>query len=83
METWQYSKGHRWRYDGDDILAGMDMRFEANEDAKAAGLCGCECGVCGPEHSHNVEEGCVCAPLACPCFEHRATDVSRPAIATS
>jgi hypothetical protein len=39
--------------------------------------------VCGPEHSHNVEEGCVCAPLACPCFEYRATDPSRPAIATS
>jgi hypothetical protein len=68
-ETWQYSRGHAWRYDGDDVPIGMHMRFQANDEAKAAGLCGCECGVCGPAHSHDVEDGCICAPLTCPCLD--------------
>jgi hypothetical protein len=69
MATWQYSKGHVWRYDNDDVPAGMRMRFEVDEEAQKAGLCGCECRVCGPQQPHTVEEGCVCAPLACPCLD--------------
>ncbi|MGH2703046.1 MAG: hypothetical protein ACRDJ2_14895 [Actinomycetota bacterium] len=69
MATWQYSIGHIWRYDGNLVPAGMSMRFETNDGAKAAGLCGCECGVCRPHHPHTVEEGCACAMLACPCLD--------------
>jgi hypothetical protein len=69
MATWQYSIGHIWRYDGDPVSAGMSMRFESNEEAKAAGLCGCECGVCRPHHPHTVEEGCACAIFACHCLD--------------
>ena len=47
----------------------MSMRFETNDEAKAAGLCGCECGVCRPQHPHTVEEGCACSMLACPCLD--------------
>ena len=76
MATWQYSIGHVWRYDGNDVPARMNVRFEANDEAKAAGLCGCECGVCGPAHPHTVEEGCICAPLSCPCLDSETTDHS-------
>jgi hypothetical protein len=69
MASWQYFVGHVWRYDGDDVPAGMEVRFEAIEDAQAAGLCGCECGVCGPDDPHAVDDGCVCTPLACPCLD--------------
>jgi hypothetical protein len=69
MATWQYSIGHIWRYDGDLVPAGMSMRFERNEEAKASGLCGCECGVCKPHHPHTAEKGCACAILACPCLD--------------
>ncbi|MGH2736982.1 MAG: hypothetical protein ACRDKZ_15490 [Actinomycetota bacterium] len=69
MRTWQYSIGHAWRYDGDAVPSGMSMRFDANEEAKAAGLCGCECGVCAPGHAHDVEDGCACALLTCPCLD--------------
>jgi hypothetical protein len=69
MATWQYSIGHIWRYDGDLVPAGMSMRFDSNEEAKAAGLCGCDCGVCNPHHPHTAEEGCACAILACPCLD--------------
>ena len=68
MATWQYSIGHVWRFDSNDIPAAMEMRFAVNEEAKASGLCGCDCGVCGPEDPHTVDDGCVCGPLACPCL---------------
>jgi hypothetical protein len=69
MATWQYSIGHVWRYDSDEVPAGMRMRFELDEEAKKSGLCGCECGVCEPQQPHIVEDGCVCTPLACPCLD--------------
>jgi hypothetical protein len=69
MATWQYSIGHVWRYDSDEVPAGMRMRFEVDEEARKTGPCGCDCGVCEPQHPHTVEDGCVCAPLACPCLD--------------
>lgn len=72
MGTWQYSIGHAWRYDRDDVPAGMKMRFEISEEAKAAGLCGCECGVCEPDRPHTAEDGCVCETLGCPCLDPAA-----------
>ncbi|MGH2698849.1 MAG: hypothetical protein ACRDJL_06575, partial [Actinomycetota bacterium] len=66
---WQYSIGHIWRYEGDPVPAGMSMRLEVSDEAKAAGLCGCECGLCKPHHPHTVKEGCACAMLACPCLD--------------
>jgi hypothetical protein len=69
MATWQYSVGHEWRYNGDDVPGGMSVRFQPNEEATTAGLCDCECGVCRPGHPHDVDDGCVCGLLVCPCLD--------------
>ena len=67
MPTWQHGSGHAWRYDSDEILGSMTVRFDevALEDEAA---CACRCGRCRRDEPHRVEEGCACALTACPCL---------------
>ena len=69
---WGYSAGHAWRYDVETLPSSMEVRFHALDEAVDAGFCGCECGVCRPEHSHSVEDGCVCSLFGCFCFDKTA-----------
>jgi len=73
MSTWQFSIGHVWRYDNNDVPFGMHVRFSVNDEAIADGRCGCECGVCKPEDPHNVADGCICDLLGCSCTELNAS----------
>jgi hypothetical protein len=69
---WGFTAGHAWRYDIETIASSMQVRFHALDEAVAAGYCGCECGVCRPEHSHSVDDGCVCSLFGCFCYDQSA-----------
>jgi hypothetical protein len=67
--TWHYAAGHRWQYDNEEGSSRMEFRFTDDNKAKEAGLCGCACSLCKPEHPHVIEDGCICALLGCHCLD--------------
>ena len=66
--TTHHTSGHAWRYDSEELAGGMVVRYQDSEEAQQAGFCGCPCGVCKPEHGHDLDDGCICRLLACPCL---------------
>jgi hypothetical protein len=70
MPTWQYTKGHAWAYDSDEIPGSMTVRFDRRAKAEASHSCECRCGTCRPDGPHRVEDGCVCGLIRCHCLDH-------------
>jgi hypothetical protein len=68
--AWQHSIGHRWRYDRDEILGSMVVRFPERAEP-THDSCGCSCGYCEPTDPHEAEDGCVCRLLSCPCIDEQ------------